>query len=59
MKLKEIDNAIPVRIEICKNNELVMIVSGKISGCIDIDGFNKVVYSKDDISSSNIIRIEV
>lgn len=59
MRLKEIDNIIPVCIEICKNGELVMIASGKISGCMDIDGFTKVESTVDDISGNIKIRIEV
>lgn len=57
--LKEIDNTIPVRIEICKNGKLVMIASGKISGCMDIDEFTKVESTVDGISGSIKIRIEV
>lgn len=57
--IKEIDNTTPVRIEICKNGKLVMIASGKISGCIDVDGFTKVESTVDDISGSIKIRIEV
>ena len=57
--IKEIDNTTPVRIEICKNGKLVMIASGKISGCIDIDKFTKVESTVDDISGNIKIRIEV
>lgn len=57
--IKEIDNTIPVHIEICKDGELVLIAYGKISGCMDIDKFNKVESTTDDISGNIKIRIEV